>query len=120
MARYIKLLSGDRFSANDVRAIKAGMFALDMRGGDIDKITVDCERWLDGSTLSSATVDGSGITLSTSTPSTTLTLTGPSNNSIQNRLTITASDGRVRKLDFVRDVLLDERITPIDDYGWWH
>jgi hypothetical protein len=120
MARYIKLLSGDRFATNDVRANKAGEFALDMRGSEVDKLTLDCERWLDGATLSSATVVGSGVSLSTATPLVTVTLTGPANNSAINRVTLTASDGRIRKVDFVRDVLIDDQITPIDDYGWGH
>lgn len=120
MARYIKLLSGDRYATNDVRVGVSDAFILDMRGSEVDKITIDGERWLEGATLSTATISGSGITLVLATPLVTLTLTGPSNNTAQNRLTLTASDGRVRKLDLIRDVLVDEDITPIDDYGWRH
>jgi hypothetical protein len=118
MGRLIKLLPGDRETSNDCRRTREGYYVLDMRSPEVDKVDVDCTRWLEGATITTATVDNTGISASLATPIVTLTITAPGTVQYDNRLTITASDGRKRMIDFLISLDGDDRAVAFDDYGW--
>lgn len=76
MARYIKLLPGDRASTNDVPMRQANMFEIVCKGNESDIITLDCTRWLEGATLSAATETAGFLSVVVASPLVTITVTG--------------------------------------------
>lgn len=97
MARTVKLLPGSRMVGNDIGAGPDGGVSVNVSEGETEKVAIDCTRWLDTATISIAADNADFIALSTASPIVTATLTGSSSNQY-GKITITASDGRVRVL----------------------
>lgn len=97
MARTAKLLPGSRIVGNDIGSGIDGGTSINVSDGETEKLSIDCARWLDGATVSSATDDAGFIALSTASPIITATLTGSSSDQ-SGKITIAASDGRIRVL----------------------
>jgi hypothetical protein len=95
VARYIKLLPGNRAVTNDVYTSTVDKFLVPLRTGSIDTVVVDCTRWLDGATVSTATETAGFFSLVVATPLVTATING-ADVWQDGDITITASDGRAR------------------------
>lgn len=95
MARYIKLLPGSRSATNDINNWRGDTFVSICKSGEADIIILDCTRWLEGATISSAAESAGFMSVSIATPNITVTITGadqPQSGDID----ITDSTGRSR------------------------
>lgn len=117
MSRRIMLLTGDRSSTQDVAGIDARTFLLRTIGGETDKLTIDCTRWLDGATVT-ATTSAGFLSLSVSSPNVTVTVTG-SDGPQYGDVLLTASDGRVRKVTIETRNPNETTFDAYDYRGWW-
>ena len=95
MARYVKLLPGDRLVANDVAVTDFDTLQLIAPAGETIKFQVDATRWLEGATLTSATEATTFMSLVVAAPVVTVTVTGSDALQIGD-IVFTASDGNVR------------------------
>ena len=95
MARYIKLLPGDRASTNDVSMPDASTFEIPCRSNESDIIVIDATRWLEGATINTATETTGFMSIVVASPLVTVTVTG--NDADQSGdIDITDSTGRSR------------------------
>lgn len=95
MSRYIKLLPGERASQSDVSLETAGRYVIELGSGETDVAVIDCARWLDSATIASAVSTDAFVSVATSSPNITLTINGADSRQ-DGKITITASDGRIR------------------------
>jgi hypothetical protein len=115
--RRINLLSGSRSSTIDVKQKRADRFVMTPFSGEVSKIVIDLTRWLEGTGLTSAVSDSTAIALATAGTVVTATYTAPAGFQ-SNRLTFTANDGRVRKIDIVTEPDPTD-YWPLMDYGYY-
>jgi hypothetical protein len=114
LTRVIKLLPGNRHTQNDISSIAHAWFRIPLNDGEADKLTIDCARWLDGSTVSSA-VSGSAFLVATlASPNVTLAVSGSSSQQ-SGDITVTASDGRIRKVTI--ETMPAQQPFPVLDYA---
>ena len=114
MSRYIKLLPGERFSLADVSLETAGRFAIELGSGETEGILIDCTRWLDAATITSAASLDAFISLSTTSPDITATIDGADSRQ-DGKITITASDGRARIVR-IATMQREAELLGIEDY----
>lgn len=118
MPRLIKLLPGDRSTTDNAMSLVLNYFRVDLRSGETDKLNIDCERWLDGATISTATTTDSFLSLSLATPIVTVTITG-SDALQRGSIIVTASDGRVRKVYLETRSPVQTQYQAYDYHGWY-